>query len=447
MVKSILGVVLAFVVGCSSSMYSRPARPLSSETVAEVEHLRAQAQAIQRVAAQVMNGVATPIVGGRAQQANTLASDAEIKLGFVTKSGNPNYIPQARDKVREAQILIADAITAGGQITPGLCKDADVAAALRDQCAKLAAGATAEQVTQDLNARMAAATNLANDALNVAGSEQSKVIAQHYAYCNGDVDHCTLAAAHETDLVGANAGMVLYLSNAGPGMAGIPRQRQVELAERWAAKAHAEAENVARARVQQQVRLDSEVHLAMGYEAQCQTNSACKAKCDGGDAWWCYGLATKLADHTTPPNYPEAQRIAANLCSAGEIASACPLATHIQQEQGQYDGQVNDAWGAVQRVGDDLAGQAFEVEKIVKYEAGTREQPEKLRQGAVFRAATVTERYCPAKRAFVTLASVAEFTKRASVHCTKDPPTDTGYSGGQVPLGPQCAAAFATPCQ
>lgn len=62
-------------------------------------------------------------------------------------------------------------------------------------------------------------------------------------------------------------------------------------------------------------------------------------------------------------------------------------------------------------------------------------------------AALTQDSYCPAKRAFISEISAAEFTRRAAEHCKNDPPVDSGEGGEEVTLTSQCKEAYATTCR
>jgi len=61
-------------------------------------------------------------------------------------------------------------------------------------------------------------------------------------------------------------------------------------------------------------------------------------------------------------------------------------------------------------------------------------------------AAIVTEKYCPAKKAFIQGASAGEFAKRAAKHCKDEAPTGQGLSGVEVTLTAECQQVYATQC-
>lgn len=69
-----------------------------------------------------------------------------------------------------------------------------------------------------------------------------------------------------------------------------------------------------------------------------------------------------------------------------------------------------------------------------------------LQQVQAVNATTVTERYCPARRAFLRASSPAEFQRRAAAHCRDQPPTGQGLSGAQVTLTAECQQVYAIVC-
>lgn len=131
-------------------------------------------------------------------------------------------------------------------------------------------------------------------------------------------------------------------------------------------------------------------------------------------------------------------------CDAGS-ATACALVGEIDGDLQAQAAETNNLWASVVEVGDDLVQKYFAAEKLSKV-ANRPHLVRALEQMRIVNQATVEEKYCPARKAFVQGASAADFAKRAAAHCREQAPTGSGLSGAEVTLTSQCQQVYASSC-
>jgi hypothetical protein len=102
-------------------------------------------------------------------------------------------------------------------------------------------------------------------------------------------------------------------------------------------------------------------------------------------------------------------------------------------------------WAPVEAAADQIALTAYGIDFALRVSPTERNQraAARARQGL---AAIIRDQYCPAKKAFLRQAGLADFQRRAVDHCKRFAPTAAGLGGVSVTLTPQCQGAFATPC-
>jgi len=297
----------------------------------------------------------------------------------------------------------------------------------------------------------------ADAAVKLDGDPQTVAVRDAVRQCTGDKPSCVAASktAEEKSRVGALAGLADYLTQ--PLVADISASKlgpvptpdiplvvgaaaDVALAETAANDAMAEAQKVVAARADGK---KAHVRDAM---VDCEPDpTACKKKCDGGDDAHCMAWGWHLWRKVTPAKTGEA-KVALDRACAANVSGACDLSAQLSSELRSATAGVDQLWAAVQDAADDIAGKSHAAEWALRVSATRQTQVAMARLRKVT-AATVVEKYCPAKSEFVAATSTAEFTRRAASHCKADPPSgNEGQSGGQTPLTAECRAAFAATC-
>jgi hypothetical protein len=107
---------------------------------------------------------------------------------------------------------------------------------------------------------------------------------------------------------------------------------------------------------------------------------------------------------------------------------------------------MEDAWLEVQGRGDEIATLTYKIRFGEQNFVKTRHNQRGLESMRKYRAGLIRDAFCPAKRAFLKGASVAEYNRRVAEHCLNEAPTDVGVGGVQKTLTAECKAAFATGC-
>jgi hypothetical protein len=237
-------------------------------------------------------------------------------------------------------------------------------------------------------------------------------------------------------------GKVLYTSppppppELGPILAA---SQDLALAESYAQQATDEAKKNAEARDAQKAVLDAEVSALNDARKICDQNqAACRTRCDK-EPMYCLAVAGVLWD-TKPRKLVDAKTFTQRACD-GKVQTACVFIAEIDREIQQVEG----AWRQVVEIGDDLVQKHFVAEKASKMSNGARMQRQLATVQAINQA-IVVEKYCPTRKGFLQVASVAEFQKRAAAHCKDEAPTGQGLSGADVTLTNQCSAVYAIPC-
>ncbi len=210
----------------------------------------------------------------------------------------------------------------------------------------------------------------------------------------------------------------------------LAHQVQAGAAEKVAALADSQAKGQAQAGV---------VQAAV---TACDASPAsCKTKCDGGDGPSCFAWATRL--RKVPATLADAKAPMQKACDAGTVV-ACSSMPRLDAD---IQAGVRDAdalWETVQQAADKITETTSQAAGLRALQpqlapASQRQNERALQRMTVFVAASVQEKLCPAKRAFVAHSGVAEFGRRVADHCGSSP------SPGQ--LDPSaCRATFATSC-
>lgn len=285
--------------------------------------------------------------------------------------------------------------------------------------------------------RVKAAMEMAEEAMKVEGTPKGRRVAGQLANCTVAVETCVQLAGtfQSQSKVGSLAGLAVNLAKrVDAGQTPDMNRQFIEEAEKLAKRALDEAGAPAAKQAQadaQKAANAAENEMLKGAIAQCTADlKACKSKCDSGDGVACSVLA---AQANQDGKLVEAQALATKGCKLGAQA-ACRVSEKISA-------QLNGLWGEVQEVGDDLVVKTYQTTMVAKL--GKASTAAKMR---TFNAATVAERYCPARKAFVAALGAAEFAKKAAAHCKDEPPTGQGLSGAEVTLTAQCQQVYASAC-
>jgi hypothetical protein len=155
---------------------------------------------------------------------------------------------------------------------------------------------------------------------------------------------------------------------------------------------------------------------------------------------FCLAWAVRVRNAKSP-KLEEARDYFQKACDGG-VQHGCTSIPNIDQQIRDADAQTHDLWSSLVAIGDDLVQKTYATEILIRYGRNTRALP---RIRAVTQA-TLTEQYCPAKKAFVTAAGTGEFQRMASTHCKEQAPTSGSPTGDEVILTRQCQQVFATGC-
>jgi hypothetical protein len=207
--------------------------------------------------------------------------------------------------------------------------------------------------------------------------------------------------------------------------------------------------------------LESETQGITDAAKACETKPTdCRMKCETAkDGPSCFAWGANLQSEN-PPKLAEARTYYQRACDAG-LQSGCAAVANADKLIAEAMGSVDAAWNDIVSVGDDLAQKYHLV--TVAQSVGTPRLRNALPQMRAINAAIVTEKYCPAKKTFLSASSFAirnapargraapstaadDFALRSANHCKSDPPMGNGLSGAQVTLTTECQQVYATPC-
>jgi hypothetical protein len=153
----------------------------------------------------------------------------------------------------------------------------------------------------------------------------------------------------------------------------------------------------------------------------------------------------KRASQHCASEAPQHEGVALTAQCKAVFATPCPAPPPRRVPPVADEVNGSPAWQAVQGVGDHMAAGRFLVVAAVRQEPSAQN----VRNTQILpqiEARQITSDYCPAKKAFLSQFTVAQFKKAVADHCGGDPPTARGVSGADVPLPAECTAVFATPC-
>jgi len=307
--------------------------------------------------------------------------------------------------------------------------------------------------------RVRALAQVVDEAVRIDGTPDAVRIRQQCALCTGDKQSCleTAKSLEVQSRTGALAGQADLLTREiaaqvsgwshGVGTTGpvvVPSVADVGLAEQVAKQAKEVAQQVADARAaaaaQREGRIKLEQGLLYSADADCQAHpgSYCDKKCAGGDGSYCVAVGRRGL-RARPPRFSDARADMQKACDAG-VLSGCDLVGQVDADAQADATAAREAWRGVQEIGDDIATKNYQADFALRVSPTVRNLAAigRLRQVV---AATVRDRYCPAKKAFLSARSAGEFTKFATDHCTNSPPEYNGTT-----LAAPCRAAYAASC-
>jgi hypothetical protein len=312
--------------------------------------------------------------------------------------------------------------------------------------------------------RVRAVLRTLDEAVRLDATDEAATTRRKADACAGDKQTClaTAKALEGQSKTGALAGEAdILVRKTAAQIAGwshgvspyndlvLPSTDDLALAEDDAKQAKSEAQRIADARAAAQAarraKLAEESELIQRATVDCGLHPTehCKSKCSGGDAAYCVTWGMTLW-HAHIPKLADAKAAAQRACDAGFV-SGCDLVGQVDADIQAQAAQVENLWASVVEVGDDLVQKYFVAEKLSKV-ANRPHLVRALEQMRIINQATVTERYCPARKAFVQGASAADFAKRAAAHCKDEAPTGAGLSGAEVTLTSQCQQVYASSC-
>jgi hypothetical protein len=303
---------------------------------------------------------------------------------------------------------------------------------------------------------------MADDAVTLDGDPQTARARELVRGCDRKDRNICLQGVKDLEghlPVGAHAGLAGYLTQPVAAYvyshrqgAGLPMdlspilavEPNLDVAEKAAHQAMDEAQHVADARAEKQKKIDAEAaDIDAATKACAASEGTCKSRCDKGEATYCLVWALRLRDAKSP-RLSDARAACQKACDAG-LQSACNTIADIEQRIQSATAQVENLWSSVVEVGDDLTQKVFAAEKLAKL-ANRPHLARALEQLRAVNHATVVERYCPARKAFLQAATAADFQRRAAAHCRDEAPSGQGLSGAVVSLTPQCTSVYATSC-
>jgi len=440
--------------GCGD-MGAQPATPPRAPlaTSPETDALTKRAQAIYTVGGSLnimgcTMGPSDPPVCQRNIAPRALANRATAQLQFGPPADLDGRVKAATETLHQAeQALVAARGVSGADCQGKTGPERQLA--YQDSCAAI------ERVRGIVQSN--------DQAVQLDGDPIAPKIRLLIAMCMGDRATCLakekeMAARSKTGALAGEAELLVHQTamQIGGWSRGVspyntplvvPSDDDLAQAEDLAKQAKDAAQQAVDARgaaqAAQQAKAQQEKDAVAAAQSACGLNPGiCKTKCDGGDMASCEvwgNFQTKAGG-----NAGVARAALAKACDGG-LPSACAQVQGLDAMAQQQAAQIDGLWSAVVEVGDDLVQKTFAAEKLAKV-ANRPHLVRALEQLRTINQATVVERYCPAKKAFVQGASVAEFAKRAAAHCKDQAPTGAGLSGAEVTLTGECTAVYATPC-
>ncbi len=452
--KFCIGVTLV-LVGCGD-IYGQPATPPRAQLQSspETDALTKRAQAIYTVGSTLnimgcSNGPTDPPVCQRNLMPRVLANRATRQLQFGPPPDVAGRVKGATETLHQAEQALVAARPPSGADCQGKTGP-DRPLAYQETCASID--------------RVRAVVQSNDQAVQLDAGPMAPKIRLLIAMCTDDRQTCLTKAKdlESKSKTGALAGeaellvhptavqIAAWTRGVSPYNTALvlPSDDDLAQAEALATQAKDAAQQAVDARAAaaaaEQANAQKEKDAVDAAQNACGLNpSLCKSKCDAGDAAAC----EYWGNFQLKPGGSTAVGRAAlvKACDTGSMPNACAQVRGLDAMLQQQAAQIDSLWNAVVEVGDDLA-QKRHVATVFAHVATRPSQQRNLQQLYAFNAATVTERYCPARKAFLQASSAAEFQRRAGAHCKDSPPTGQGLSGAQVTLTTECQQVYAISC-
>ncbi len=434
---------LGLFCGCAEMTSGQPAVQPSSPP----PPLPPEAQPLlDRVGA--IRDVCREINATASQTAYGLADEA-LRILQVRQPGVEARLKPAEEKLAQAERALFIAMNNAGRPVTLMDCQGKHAVAFHDTCGMLD--------------ETAAILGACDQAVQLDGTPDATRVRQQIVSCGLSQAACMTAAKtlEAQSKVGALAGEAYLLvrgiaAEAAPATRGANMTRPLDLptaenlaaAEDLAKQAKDEAQHAvdARAAAAAAAQQNAQQEKAAVDAAQnaCSLNtSLCKTRCDSGDAAACEFWGT--FNLKAGGNAAAGRTALAKACDTGSMPNACATVRGMDAMLQQAAAQVDGLWANLAEIADDLTQKVYAAEKL----AQVANSPSRVRALETLRTvnqATVKEQLCPAKRAFVQAAGVADLQRRAAAHCRDQAPSGQGLSGAVVPLNSQCSAVFATAC-
>jgi hypothetical protein len=420
----------------------------------EIDALTKRAQAIYTVGSTLnimgcSNGPADPPVCQRNLMPRVLANRATKQLQFGPPADVEGRVKGAAETLHQAEQALVAARGVSGADCQGKTGP-DRALAYQDTCAAVE--------------RVRAIVQSNDQAVQLDGDPYAQKVRLLVAMCTDDRQTCftrakDLGSKSKTGVLAGEAELLVHqtvtqiagwsrgVSPYNPPLV-VPSDDDLAQAETLAKQAKDAVQQAVDARAAaaaaEQANAQKEKDAVDAAQNACGLNpSLCKSKCDAGDTAAC----EYWGNFQLKPGGSTAVGRAAlvKACDTGSMPNACAQVRGLDAMLQRQAAQIDSLWNAVVEVGDDLA-QKRHVATVFAQVATRPSQQRNLQQLQAFNAATVTERYCPARKAFLQASSVAEFQRRAGAHCKDLPPTGQGLSGAQVTLTTECQQVYATAC-
>lgn len=216
----------------------------------------------------------------------------------------------------------------------------------------------------------------------------------------------------------------------------------LDQAEQLAGKAREIAEKNAAARDEQQAKAAREAALLKTARTECDASpTACKAKCSAGEQPSCFAMGARLKE---AKKSAEAKPLLVSAC-AGLIQEACALVSEIEKNAQERTDTIDSSWSDVEQAADDIAVKRHQIQMVRQIGRTPRDAMTASKMETIT-AAIVREKFCPARKEFLSASNQAEFSRRAGAHCKDQPPTGNGLSGSRITLTALCQASFAAGC-
>jgi hypothetical protein len=243
-------------------------------------------------------------------------------------------------------------------------------------------------------------------------------------------------------IVGAALSLLHYIGPDASLTNVLSIEPDLDLAEQLAAKAREVSEKNAAARDDEQAKASREAALLKTARTECDANpTACRSKCSAGEHPSCFAMGARLRE---AKKSSEAKPFLVTACS-GSIQEACIMIADIEKNVQERTETIDSSWSEVEEAADNVAVKRHQIQMVRQIGRTPRDAITASKMETIT-AAIVREKFCPAKKEFLSASNATEFSRRAAAHCKDQPPTANGLSGSQITLTALCQASFAAGC-